>query len=258
MPPFWKIKREILRVGHKIATAYEVSRGPKRRRLYDETEKHQSTLQEGTLKLQDNVALLLLYQPDGILQSTYRQLDYLIAQGVTPILISNVPILEQDKRQLLDKCHLLLERPNVGYDFGGYRDGILLLLERGVRPQNLFVLNDSIWFPLRTDCDVIQKALNAPEDMFGIFHNTKSHRDKHRHLQSYFYRFRGRMLDDPEFVALWRDMPFYDDKELVIRILEVRMTGKIKELGYTTAALLTPQDVLDAASRLDDQKIHVF
>ena len=63
------------------------------------------------------------------------------------------------------------------------------------------------------------------------------------------------MLDDPEFVALWRDMPFYDDKELVIRILEVRMTGKIKELGYTTAALLTPQDVLDAASRLDDQKI---
>lgn len=255
LPPIWKIKRELLRFGFQIGKAIDWAKGPTNRRYYDKTLKPQSELTRGAQTAEPNMVVLLLYQPDGLLASTFRQIDYFRSKGMGIIIVSNAPLRADDLGVLQQKCHLVLERPNYGYDFGGYRDGVLLVAEEGLQPDNLFLVNDSMWFPLRADCTLIDTALADDRDAFGIFVNTKSRRGTHHHLQSYFYRFKGRVVADPAFIAVWQHMPLFMDKRLVIRHQEVRMTGRIAALGYSYAALFSPQDIVSAGEKLTENEL---
>lgn len=255
LPPFWKIKREFLRFGFQVGKTIDWAKGPANRRYYDRVLRPQAKLTRGGQAPQSNIVVLLLYQPAGLLPSTYRQIDYLRSKGLGLVVISNTPLNERDLNTLKETCHLVLERPNYGYDFGGYRDGMLLIDEEGLRPDNLFMINDSMWFPLRDDCTLIDTALRNPDDAFGIFINTKSRRGTHHHLQSYFYRFKGHVVANPDFVAIWRDMPLFIDKRLVIRHQEVRVTGKVAALGYTYSALYSPQDIVSAGENLSETEL---
>lgn len=150
---------------------------------------------------------------------------------------------------------MLLERQNLGYDFGGYRDGLLLLREMDARLDNVLLVNDSIWFPLTAGCSLLSDTLIAPEDLFGIFVNTKSRRNTHHHLQSYFYRFGPRVLADSRFWDIWQSMPLHNDKRLVVRTGEVQLTGRLAAMGYTVGSRYRPEDIVAATRELSDGQI---
>ena len=105
----------------------------------------------GQVGYQGNVALFLIYQPNGIEASILRTCDHLAGKGYAPLVISNTPLSKTDRTELKNRCWVFAERPNIGYDFGGYRDGLWLLGKMGVVPDNLLVLNDSVWFPIFED-----------------------------------------------------------------------------------------------------------
>jgi len=71
----------------------------------------------------------------------------------------------------------VIERPNFGYDFGGYRDGILLLEAWGIAPERLLILNDSIWMPLAPNSTLIDRFEAAEGAVIGgILHPDKVRR----------------------------------------------------------------------------------
>lgn len=251
----WKIKRELRRLGTQLREARRLAKGPGNRARYDRDERPKVVITEGDRPVLGDVAILLIYQPDGVLQSLFLTLEHLAEKGISTILVANHPLESAEIDRLKPYCHLVVQRPNFGYDFGGYREGMLTLFDRGITPDTLFVLNDSVWFPLTRACTLIDRAKAAPEEVYGIFQNTKNRQAKHHHLQSYFYRFSGAVVADPRFRKFWRSMPFYDTKRMIIRQLEVKLTGKLAAMGYAIASRVTPQDVAAAGKQLSDSEL---
>lgn len=255
MIQMWKIKRELRRPITQIKHLALLPAAYLSRIYYDRVLRKQVRVTRGAQPAMKNFAILLAYQPGGILPSFQMQLQHFLDNGFALMVVSNAPLSAEDRNMLLGKCHLLVERPNVGYDFGGYREGVMTLADQGIRPENLVIMNDSIWFPLRRDCQFLQTALADHADLYGIFFNTKNKVGKHRHLQSYFYRFNARILNDGRFWKFWRKFPLFSNKILVIRMLEVKLTGIFASMGFTAASLISTDDVLEAALALTDAEL---
>jgi hypothetical protein len=257
MAEWWKLKREINRLGLQVSELRPYFQGPLNRLYYDQFKRSEVVISEGDQGAKKNAAVVLIYQPNGILPSTVQQLDHLIAHGITPVLVSNAKLADADRILLRRKCLFVLERPNFGYDFGGYRDAILEFLDRGLSVQNLFVLNDSIWFPIRPDCTLLETAMKDEADLFGIFYSRKSKKRSHWHLHSYFYRFSARVVESPAFRRYWSKMPLYTgSKRIVIRQFETKLTAYFLSKGFTADSLIKDDDVRRATRELDNADVH--
>lgn len=128
--PTWKIKRELQRMQHSGTSFFsELVRRLYFRRYYDLVTSKEIRRSNGAAPLQREVAIYLIYPGRGILASHLFMLRELQREGISPIVVSNLPLRHQDRDRLLDTATLIIERPNVGYDFGGYRDGILDIAE---------------------------------------------------------------------------------------------------------------------------------
>ncbi|MCA1494564.1 hypothetical protein I6F11_27130 [Ensifer sp. NBAIM29] len=250
-----KIHREISRIGLQIKGLPDYWMGQARRIRYDRLGSAENTITEGSNPVAADMAILLVYQPRGLLESLFLQLEHLLSKGLGVVIVSNRRLSTHDRCRLSEYCHLIIERKNIGYDFGGYREGILALHKRSIRPKNLFVMNDSIWFPIRKDCDLIDRCRESRSDIVGVFYNNKSKLRKNHHLQSYFYRFAGKILADSRFWGFWRKMPMYNDKRNVIRNLEIKSTEILKSMGFSISALYTPEDILSAFENIEDRNI---
>ncbi|MDJ0993603.1 MAG: rhamnan synthesis F family protein [Dinoroseobacter sp.] len=257
MPPFWKVKREIRRVGRQATGIMIANTGKLRRLKYDHSERDRIQKTPGKIPMQDDVAVLLIYQPEEIPASVICCLEHLRDKEIATVLVSNAPLDAQSRNQLKELCYLVIERPNVGYDFGGYRDAILELFARGISPNNLFVLNDSIWFPIREGCDLIDRARSDSSDLYGIFYDDKSKQVSKYFLHSYFYRFNKRIFESPIFHRYWTRAPMFDRKDIVIERFERRLTAYFKKMGFTIGARYSPEDLVSAARSLSEEELRV-
>jgi hypothetical protein len=252
MLPLWKIKHEIGRVFNQLTDLVSVKPGWLQRMQYDRSLRSCIRKIPGEVPIYNDIAIVLVYQPDGIPASLVCCLEHLKKKKVSTIVVSNAPLDEASTSILKEICFLIIERPNVGYDFGGYRDAILELFERKISPLHLFVLNDSNWFPIRHDCILIDKARADKSDLFGIFYDDRSKQDSKHFLHSYFYRFSQRLFESPVFHRYWTHAPMYDRKHVVIKKFERRLTAYFRKKGFSIGALYYPSDVSAAALSLPD------
>lgn len=259
MAGWWKVKREISRVGQQFVELKPLLLGPINRIYYDTFLRKEIRLTEGNQPVKADIAVVLLYQPDGLLPSTFHQLSYFLQNDIAPVVVTNAALSEADRTRLEELSYLIIERPNFGYDFGGYRDAILELLDREVEIRNLFVLNDSIWFPVRDDCTLIETARSSEADLFGIFYTKKSKRESHWHFHSFFYRFGPQLVASAAFRDYWKKMPLYQGaKRLVIRQFEIKLTAVFKSKGFSTGSLYDAEDIQKASQMLGPEKTVEF
>ena len=250
MLPFWKVGREARRLWTKTLDLPQRIGARRRQAAYDRTKK--LCITEGACARLDDLAVLLLYPVEGIGLSTFETLTHLQTHGVAPVVVSNLSLAEAYRAALAARAHLVIERPNYGYDFGGYRDGILQIIERGALKGNLFVLNDSIWFPLSSRCTLIEDARKDPADLFGIHFNRREGAPWRSHLQSYFYRFGPRITGSADFAAFWRDLIVYNSKDLTVRRCEMTLTNWFASRGFTIGQICDTEDFRTAVAALED------
>ncbi len=232
MMPFWKLKREVRRVTLQISQLQWLVYGPALRRIHDLRKARRIRLHNGTHALAGDVAVVLIYQPQGLAASLFHTLRHLTRKGFAPLVVSNAPLSAEDAARLKPHCAAIMERPNYGYDFGGYRDGILHLLEHGRDIGAVLVMNDSIWFPLYPDCDLIDRVRGADDDLYGYVMNARA--NAHRsHLQSYFLAFGKRLVASSDFRDYWARLFVTSNKNLVIRRCEIPMTEHFRARGYS-------------------------
>lgn len=127
--PIWKIKRELARPIQQLKQLPQrVSTFLFAKHYYDWFLAGKLCAYEGDIDTTQKIAIYLIFPNKGLLKSHLIALKSLVDDNYTPIVVSNLPLNDEEKAVILQNCCLLIERPNFGYDFGGYRDGVLELL----------------------------------------------------------------------------------------------------------------------------------
>jgi hypothetical protein len=128
---------------------------------------HRKRIQTGKVALGDRAAVYLIFPDTGVLQSHLESLAYIQRKGYAPIVVSNVVLTDADRTKLSDFAHLVIERYNYGYDFGGYRESILTLGAKLAGLKFLALFNDSCWFPVTETADWLGAAEAMDLDFVG-------------------------------------------------------------------------------------------
>ncbi|WP_431299526.1 rhamnan synthesis F family protein [Tabrizicola sp. BL-A-41-H6] len=150
------------------------------------------------------LALHILFQPAGLLPSTFLTVSHLAKKDYSVVAVSNAPLSQKDREDLLSSVALLVERPNYGHDFGGYRDGLRVVQDRGITPSRLLLLNDSIWFPLSSNETLLSELEHGTEGLTGPMFERKAGRRHAGHFESYMMMVGHRGLASPAFSDFWR------------------------------------------------------
>ena len=189
--------------------------------------------------------------PEPVLPaSTVALCENLSQAGFAPLVVSNAPLDPEDYARLVPHVWRLAVRPNLGHDFGGYRDGIRLLWEWKVTPERLLILNDSVWL-LDNNAAGLVAALDAVEaDVCGAI---LRERGDVRFLESYCYLLRRTALESPVFRAFWRDFRLTSNKYKVIRRGERGHSAALISGGLRLDAAFTNQAFMTRLANADDE-----
>lgn len=255
MPPFWVVKRELLRVLDYAKFPFLAAISPIRRRLHDRDKGRTNRITPGAQPRGPNVVLFLLFQPKGVLASTFETCRHFAEKGFGCLIVSNVALSDKDRAALAPYCFEMLERRNFGYDFGGYRDGILHLLDGGVQIDKLLIMNDSVWFPTFADEDFLDHVLTQTTDLYGAVMSQRKSRVTDRYVQSYAFAFNGKIVQSPAFATYWRGLSVQSNRQWTIRQCERKMSLYFRLHGFSNGARWDFDDVAAAISRLGDDDL---
>jgi hypothetical protein len=188
------------------------------------------------------------------------------ASGYAPLLVTNIALSDADREQAIAVCWRLLERPNFGLDFGGYRAGILLLGAALSDMKCLALLNDSVWYPVPGGQDFLRAALDSDVDVFGAVTNygvVQPRLDAWQsmlwmndpgspmfHYCSFALHFGGRVLADPGFANFWRRFRLTDCKLTTVHRGEVGLSQWLLARGFSHAAMFDISDFDEVVAAL--------
>ncbi|WP_298844440.1 rhamnan synthesis F family protein [uncultured Roseobacter sp.] len=216
-------------------------------------------------------AVYLIFPSEGVLASHERSLRYLTEKGVATTVVSNVPLSSDDKKRILNLCHHYIERPNFGYDFGGYREGVLSLGADIPALEQLILLNDSTWFPIQDTTDWLEdvEALGvdfaAAASNYGLprpepeaFADIEfDYRVDHPnfHYCSFALSFSNKMLGHPGFLNFWKRFPLSNSKKRTVRRGEIGLTQWALKNGFSHGATFDVGRMKQKLTQLDDIRL---
>lgn len=247
MAQWWKLKREAVRLSQQLRALPEAIWEPIAQARHDRAYHAGFKTCAGDIPVGPKIAIVLIYQPDHIAASTVVMCDDLRNKGFAIQIVSNTPLSDAGRAALKPLVWRMIERPNFGYDFGGYRDGLRAL---GMVPDQLLIMNDSIWYPVWDNDTLLDDlaALNA--DIAGT--NLRV-RGAERFLESYCYLIRGAVLKHPAFRAYWDGLKLTSNKYKVIRRGERGFSRAMLAAGLDVRGLYDPDVFLaDLATQSDD------
>ncbi|MDC0660232.1 rhamnan synthesis F family protein [Leisingera sp. SS27] len=217
------------------------------------------------------MAIYLIFPQSGLLASHLTALGYLRSKGYTTIVVSNIPLIEGEFDRLKDLCWQFIERPNFGYDFGGYRDGVMKALETPGHIERLVLLNDSAWFPLPGSIDWLEQAEQRQLDFVGAASNfghprvdakdfksiqwnySTSH--KNFHYCSYALMFSERIVSDCRFYKFWKRFPLTNNKKVTVRRGEIGLSQWVISHGFTHGSTLELGNLDREIAGLSEQEV---
>ena len=257
--PRWKLRRELTRVWQQILNMPMRIMEPGRKRRYDRDRWQKIRISEGALPRADKLCLFLVWQPGQLNSSVTSTLRFLQRNGYSVLVVANGGLIDAAREACLPLCWRLLERPNFGYDFGGYRDGVHWLEHESIVPERFLILNDSIWFPLNQDSDVLSRLEGCGFDPAGLLLHTRSRyehlnekRPRGSFIESYVLLMGKVLYESEAFRAFWRDYPLTNSKQLTIKRGEIGFSKAMWDAGFNPGALSRRSFFLEAIRQKDD------
>jgi hypothetical protein len=240
---------------------------------YDVVLARQKRISQGSVSDAARVVVYLIYPKNGLLESHFRALNHFLEHGYSPIVVSNVSLSDVDRTRLLTSVNRLIERPNYGYDFGGYRDGVLFLRDRLPSLERLALMNDSVWFPVTRTRDWLPAAEALGWDVVGavsnFFVDPKQVRDcpevhgawrydtRHPkfHYCSFALSFGPAVLRDTQFLRFWDRLKLSDDKIATVHRGEVGLGQWVVRSGHSHGCTLDLSRLDLDLDQLDDSRL---
>lgn len=253
----WKIAREADRFRLQLLATAGPLWEPWVQRRYDRNRDCNLAITEGERPLRDKVAIYLIYQPSGVLASTMEACKLLEASGYAPLVVSNAPLDAAALASLKPLAWRIIQRPNYGYDFGGYRDGILHVIDGGIVPDRLLVMNDSIWYPLGRVDTLLPRLEASGLDVAGTlvhraFRKGLRRRRATRVIESYLFLFNRKAFQSAAFRAFWYGYQMSSNKVNAVRRGERRLAEAMLAGGLTADGIFGAEDFLQIVGQQDD------
>ena len=182
-----------------------------------------------------SLALYLHWSPDGRVSGmVLRQLRLWRESGFNVVFITNAPRRPpaEDWQAVAAQTVLRIHRANVGRDFGGWRDGAALAIERFDVPQELLLVNDSVLGPFRPLAPLVRAWRDGGEGCFGLTESLGGG----PHLQSYALLARGHAAVETmqAHLAGFRDSR---SKWRVVQRGDLGLSRRMRASGVRCAAL---------------------
>lgn len=256
----WKLAREIDRFGQQLRALGGLVWEPFVQRAHDRRRGEILDAEDGSVPLLTKVALYLLYQPNGLLASTLVTCRHLRDKGYAPLVVSNTPLSREDRDRLNHVCWKSIVRPNYGYDFGGYRDGILSLWDWEIAPERLIILHDSIWFPIGEGETLIDQMEALEADLAGLVIHPGMRRrrfstKRRAFLESYFYLVNRSVMQHPAYRRYWRNFRVSSNKYNAVYRGERGFSGAMAQAQLRVRGVLTHDKLLAALEAQDDSEL---
>jgi len=165
--------------------------------------------------------------------------------GYKIVFVSTSKVEAGDLEQLKPLCHKTHFRPNTGYDFSSYREGISLVLEEEKPIDCILIANDSVFGPFSDLSKTLEQIEQHPAEIVGL---TDSY-DIGYHLQSYFIHYKKAACSSESFKEFWsRVQPIDNDnpnfKQKIVKQYEVGGTKYFLTNGFKVAALFPFRELL--------------
>ncbi|MES2667507.1 MAG: rhamnan synthesis F family protein [Pseudomonadota bacterium] len=253
-PELWKIRRELWRIRDQfVRKVLPVTIEPVQHMIYYWRADKAVVRQTTDRPLGARVAILVLFQPKGLLASTFLTVDHLVSQGWSVLVVSNAPLSYKDQSVLAKRASIILQRPNLGYDFGAYREGFLHLDSINHKPQHLIFMNDSTWFPIRENDNTLARMEALNVGMAGHIYKVESTVKRgNDHLESHLVMFNEEAVGNPAFISFWQNYRMSNDRTTTIARGEKALTQMALSSGLKVQGLLSVDAILNILSNLPD------
>lgn len=195
----------------------------------------------------ERIALFIAYAR-GLTRSNRAYVETLKAAGFAVVYINNERTDPEAVTLLDDLCWRVFDRRNIGRDFGGFRDGVLLLHGEGhlERCQLLCIANDSMQFIPGRNAQALVSALNAfatssTQALFShISHQIQTH------YQSYFQVLKPEIFRSRWFLRFWKDYRPLSHRGHCIYNGEIALSQEVYRRFPTVETLYTSDKLQDA------------
>lgn len=185
--------------------------------------------------------IFLFYDPEGkvddyilgCLGSLQEHMDYLL-------VVSNSPLDETNRKRLESVSSEVMERKNVGYDVGAYRDGLRHLgWDHMGDYDELVLFNYTFFAPIHPWAGLFERTDKWDTDFWGITEHDEVRPHPFlpklvmpRHIQSHWIAVRASLSTTKDWRIYWEDMPPIESYNDSIQWHESRFTGYFNALGY--------------------------
>jgi lipopolysaccharide biosynthesis protein len=270
MPPWWKIRRELIRPFRQLASfPIRFSSFVAGRFYYDTFLKKHARTHVGPIPLSSKVCIYVLYPSSPKCESQLVAMESLRRDGFSVLAVSNKYLETKTIEKLLEVAAVLIERVNFGYDFGGYRDGVCYLYDNKhiESLQYLLLMNDSCWYPMTTQ-NWPELAISQGKDFVGAtsaygVSYSRLEIDPHKHwvinkergyfhYASYALMIGQAVLKQSGFQNFFRHLALTNNKKYTVRRGEVGLTKLIKKMAAShgeTHSIETLPRILGQRSR---------
>lgn len=271
MVPSWKVRRELRRLIRQAGELpLETARRIYFRRYYDWVLRREIRTTQGRIPIGDEVCIYAIFPRNGVMPSHLSMLAALQWSGISPIVVSNGSLSDADRDQIASRSSTVIERPNVGYDFGAYRDGILSISSILNEVSALWLINDSVWyipqetswFELARDCDadLVSASSALPRGEIEQWDKPDSYwryskRARNFHYASYALHLRPSVFMRGDFLEFWRRLDIRNDKKRTVRRGEIGLTRFIKRRGLTGSCIYNFDDMDEELSNLGSDEL---
>ena len=160
-------------------------------------------------------------------------MDYLL-------VVSNSPLDETNRKRLESVSSEVMERKNVGYDVGAYRDGLRHLgWDHMGDYDELVLFNYTFFAPIHPWAGLFERTDKWDTDFWGITEHDEVRPHPFlpklvmpRHIQSHWIAVRASLSTTKDWRTYWEDMPPIESYNDSIQWHESRFTGYFNALGY--------------------------
>jgi hypothetical protein len=170
----------------------------------------------------------------GVRRQLFSYMREFAASGRAVVFVTNAGLLKPEaEAELRQICSAVIIRRNRGYDFGAWREGIEHLGLPRADTEELILVNDSVFGPLRPIGDMLEKLDYGAADIWGL---TESWQTRY-HLQSFFLAFGPAALRSASFKKFWANVRPVPAKSYIVKTYEVGITQVMLKAGLRCAAI---------------------
>lgn len=197
----------------------------------------------------DRFALLVIYTKHSIPAFTQNLMDEINRRGLNLVISTNAVIPEGLKEKMLSQCCLLVERKDVGRDFGGYKDGIAIIQQRYGVPGRLLLLNDSLFY-FGSGLESFLASFDSDDDLVAMTEVF----EHHYHLGAFALSFGRRVLEHKRFQQFWRRYLPISTRRWSVQKGEVGLTRVLMQAGFEPNVLFHAARLLPHLAKLSEKE----